>query len=135
MILVDTSVLIDFFKGNRNGAVENFRLILQNGFFYGITSVIYQEVLQGVKNEKEFEILKKYLSGQRFYHPLNPVETYENAARLYFDCRKQGITVRSTIDCLIAQIAVENNLFLLHNDRDFDAIATVSNLKIFKGFR
>jgi len=134
MILVDTSVLIDFFRGERNEAVNNFRSILQNGFRFGITSVIFQEVLQGAKDEKEYAVLEKYLSTQLFYHPLDPISTYKNAARVYFDCRKKGITVRSTIDCLIAQIALENNLYLLHNDRDFDAIASVANLKIFRGF-
>ncbi len=134
MILVDTSVLIDFFRGNKNDVVDVFRLILHDGFPFGITSVIFQEVLQGAKDEEEFSVLQKYLSTQRFYHPLDPVSTYQNAARIYFDCRKKGITVRSTIDCLIAQIALENNLYLLYNDRDFDAIATVTNLKIFRGF-
>jgi len=52
---------------------------------------------------------------------------------LNFVCRKSGITVRSTIDLLIAQIAIENNLFLLHSDKDFDFIASViKELKIYK---
>ena len=135
MILVDTSVLIDFFKGNQNEAIDSFRAIFQSGFPFGITSVIFQEVLQGAKNGKEYEILKKYLSTQRFFHPRDPVSSYAKAAHIYFDCRKKGITIRSTIDCLIAQVALESNLFLLHNDRDFDAIASVTRLKIFRGFR
>ena len=135
MILVDTSVLIDFFRGGKNIAVDNFREILQGDFPFGITSVIFQEVLQGARDEKEYKILKKYLSTQRFFHPLDPVSSYENAARIYFNCRRKGITIRSTIDCLIAQIVLENNLFILHNDRDFDAIASVTNLKIFRGLR
>lgn len=134
MILVDTSVLIDFFRGNMNEAVDNFRSIIQNGFAFGITSVIFQEVLQGAKDEKEYDVLEKYLSTQHFFHPLDPITSYKNAARVYFDCRRKGVTVRSTIDCLIAQIAQENNLYLLHNDRDFDAIAAVTSLKIFRGF-
>lgn len=135
MILVDTSVLIDFFRGSKNKAIDVFRSILHEGFPFGITSVILQEVLQGAKDEEEFSTLQKYLSTQRFYHPLDPVLTYRDAARIYFDCRRKGITVRSTIDCLIAQIAMENNLYLLHNDKDFDAIATIANLKIFRAFK
>ena len=134
MILVDTSVLIDFFRGNRNESTDSFRTILQNRFPFGIASVIYQEILQGAKDEEEYTILEKYLSTQYFFHPLDPIITYKNAARIYFDCRRKGVTVRSTIDCLIAQIALENHLYLLHNDRDFDAIASVTGLKIFRGF-
>ena len=45
--------------------------------------------------------------------------------------RKKGLTVRSTVDCMIAQIAIENELLLLHNDRDFEAMAAVAPLKLF----
>jgi predicted nucleic acid-binding protein len=58
-------------------------------------------------------------------------ESYASAAKIYFKCRKKGITISSTIDCLIAQSAIENNLFLLHNDSDFDRISKVVGLKIF----
>jgi len=54
MILVDTSVLIDFFKGNTNEKVEKFEWILKNKIPFGITHLIYQEILQGAKDEKEF---------------------------------------------------------------------------------
>ncbi|MDF2529848.1 MAG: PilT protein domain protein, partial [Gammaproteobacteria bacterium] len=50
---------------------------------------------------------------------------YQLAAEHYFKCRKKGLTIRSTIDCLIAQIAIENDLLLLHNDRDFVSMAGI----------
>jgi len=53
------------------------------------------------------------------------------AARLYFVCRRKGVTVRSTIDCLIAAIAIEHKALLLHDDRDFDAIARYTKLRIY----
>mgnify|MGYP001825603953 FL=1 len=93
--------------------------------------MIYQEVLQGAKSEKEYAGLKKYLSSQRFFHPQDPIETFAKAARIYFRCRKKGVTVRSTVDCMIAQIAIENELLLLHNDKDFEAMAAVAPLKLF----
>ena len=68
-------------------------------------------------------LLKDYLTTQTIYFLPETVETYERAARMFFDLRRQGITPRSTIDVLIALIAVDNRLLLLHNDRDFDAIA------------
>lgn len=131
MILVDTSVLIDFFKGNDNQGTRHFRDILQRQMPFGITSVIYQEVLQGAKSEQEYETLRTYLSSQRFFHPKDPVASYAEAARIYFVCRKSGVTVRSTLDCLIAQIALENKLLLLHNDRDFDAMAPVIGFRLY----
>ena len=69
MILVDTSVLIDFFKGIKNPARVGFKSILEQDIHFGITSLIYQEVLQGAKSEKEYAGLKRYLSSQRFLSP------------------------------------------------------------------
>ncbi|RJR33734.1 MAG: PIN domain nuclease [Desulfobacteraceae bacterium] len=129
MILVDTSVLIDFFRGSSSTAADNFRSILVREMPFGITSFIYQELLQGAGTEKEYRKLKSYLSTQRFYHPLDPVDSYQSAAQIYLKCGKKGISVRSTIDCLIAQITLEHKLILLHNDKDFDAIATIVPLR------
>ncbi len=131
MILADTSVLIDFFKGLSNESVDRFKEILLKDIPFGITSHIYQEILQGAKNDKEFRTLKDYLETQRFYFPLDQADSFAQAAKIYFNCRKKGITIRSTIDCLIAQIAIENDLFLLHNDEDYIRIATVVQLKIY----
>lgn len=131
MILVDTSVLVGLFKGASNDAANRMRDILRHHIPFGITSVIYQELLQGAKSEQEYTLLKDYLSSQRFFHPRNSVESYADAARIYFSCRNKGVTVRSTIDCLIAQIAVEQDLILLHNDRDFDAMAPIIGLRLF----
>ena len=131
MILVDTSVLIDLFKGASNGPANRMREVLGHHIPFGITSVIYQEVLQGAKLDKEYNLLRDYLSSQRFFHPQDVMKTYEDAARIYFSCRKKGVTIRSTIDCLIAQIALEQDLALLHNDRDFDVMAPIIKLRLY----
>jgi predicted nucleic acid-binding protein len=60
------------------------------------------------------------------------VETYLNAARIYRDCRKRGITIRKTVDCIIASICIENDIALLHKDSDYDLIAKCSSLKLAK---
>lgn len=133
MILVDTLVLIDLFKGNHNVAVDNLREIINQQIPFGITSVIYQEILHGAKNEKEYATLNRYLSTQRFFQPQNPVDSYAAAARIFYTCRKKGVTIRSTIDCLIAQIALEHELLLLHNDKDFTAMAPLIGLRIYHG--
>lgn len=131
MILVDTSVLIDLFKGNDNEVVRSFREIIHHQVPFGISSVIYQEVLQGVRTKKEFDFLNEYLSTQQFFNPKDQLASYAGAAEIYYKCRKNGITIRSTIDCLIAQIALEHNLLLLHNDKDFTVMAPTIGLKLY----
>jgi predicted nucleic acid-binding protein len=131
MILVDTSVLIRFLKGATSENSRKFSIILQRGMPFGINSLIFQEVLQGAGSEKEYLTLKKYLETQRFYHLKDPIGSFAEAAKIYLDCRKKGITIRSTIDCLIAQTALENNLLLLHEDSDFDLMAKVIPLKFY----
>jgi hypothetical protein len=131
MILVDTSVLIDFFKGMKSDPVEKLEWVLQKGIPFGINSFIFQEVLQGAASEKEYSLLDSYLRTQRFYHLMDAIESCAGAARIYMNCRKKGITVRSTIDCLIAETALEHDLPLLHNDSDFTAIAQTVPLRTY----
>ena len=131
MILVDTSVLIAFFKGEDNEGSKKLEYLLRQKIPIGICSVVFQEILQGAVSEKEYQILSKYLETQHFYHPIDPVGSYSRAAKIYLDCRKRGITIRSTIDCLIAQIALEHNLLLLHDDKDFAAMAKVVPLRFY----
>jgi hypothetical protein len=63
---------------------------------------------------------------------LRPPEDYLGAARLYRECRRKGVTIRKTIDCLIAQVALANGLTMFHCDSDFDRIGQVHPLKIVK---
>ena len=131
MYLVDTSVWLGLFRQQETGAVHRLREILEQHIPFGISSVIYQELLQGAKGESDYQQLREYLGSQCFYHPKDEVESYASAARIYFDCRRQGVTIRSTIDCLIAEIAIEHNLVLLHDDADFHHMAKVtSDLKV-----
>jgi hypothetical protein len=132
MILVDTSVLIDYLKGTENPAARAFHSILEKKIPYGIHDVIYLEVLQGSKTEKDLKELKIYLETQTFYDVRNGHESYAEAAHMFMALRKKGVTVRSTVDCLIALVAMENDLFLLHNDEDFARISAHFPLKIWK---
>ena len=125
MILVDTSVLIDFFKGTDNEQGDKFEQIIKKGIPFGINNLIYLEVLQGAKSKKEFTLLDSYLSTQTFYKLVNGKKSYQAAALIAIKCRAKGLTIRSTIDLLIAQTAIENHLFLLHNDHDFTRIASI----------
>lgn len=125
MILVDTSILIDYLRDKNDPKLGKFNEILELNIPFGICGVIYQELLQGAATQDDFDTLKKYLDTFTFYFPQNQKETYAEAAHIYFLCRRKGIAIRSTIDCLIVQIAREHNLKLLHNDKDFDNIKKV----------
>jgi len=133
MILLDTSVLIDYLKDTKNAATNTLDEIIDNNLTYGICDYVYQELLQGTKTEKEFKKLKEYLETLPFYYLNYGKESFEKAALLNFKCRRAGVTIRSTIDLLIAEIAIENNLYLLHNDANFDNMAKkVTELKIYQ---
>jgi hypothetical protein len=132
MVLVDTSVLIGYLKGAEGEPIAALGAAIDQGIPFGICPLVYQETLQGARDQKEFDQLKKYLGSLRFYDLLRGKESYEAAAHSFFRCRKAGLTIRSTIDLVIAQVAIENDLALLHDDSDFIAIAkVVKELRLF----
>ncbi len=134
MFLIDTSVWIDYLRQRQTRPASWFEEILDRGYPFGITGVIYQEILQGADSEASYQRLEAYLSTQVFYHPQDPVTSHAEAARLYFRCRRSGVTLRSTIDCLIAQVALENDLLIVHHDRDFDLLAgVVPEVRLYAG--
>ncbi|NLN87575.1 MAG: PIN domain nuclease [Syntrophomonadaceae bacterium] len=133
MILVDTSVLTGYLKGQDDAKTLLFDELLTRNIPFGISPYTLQEVLQGARNEKDYQRLREYLSTQVIYFLPEEISTYEKAAQLYFDLRRKGLTPRSTIDILIALTALENKLMLLHNDRDFDLMAEqMKELKILR---
>ena len=130
MILVDTSALIPFFRGIDTDATRCLASALEEGVPVFLAPVIVQEVLQGARDEKEWATLNRHLARQALVSPTDPLTTHRRAARIYFDCRRRGLTVRSTIDCLVAQLALEHDLSLLQDDHDYQAIRAVRPLKL-----
>ncbi|GBU20803.1 hypothetical protein R80B4_00688 [Fibrobacteres bacterium R8-0-B4] len=126
MVLVDTSVFIGYFRNTPGAQYGKMKHLVDNGLPFGICNHIYQELLQGALNKNEFETLKTYLGALPFFDLKLGKLSYENAARLFFDCRKKGITVRNSIDLIIAEIAIENDLYLLHDDKDYIGISQVN---------
>ena len=132
MILVDTSVLVDVLKGVQNEKSALFKRIVERNLSYGISEYTYLELLQGARNHKEYSNLNDYLLDMTIYMLPKTVEIYEQAASMYFNLRRQGVTPRSTIDVIIAFTAIEHGLMLLHNDKDFDAMEdNVAELKSY----
>ena len=131
MILVDTSVWIEFFNGVDTTGVRMLGDLIELEEEVCISDHILTEVLQGFRRDRDFELAQKHLLRFPVYS-LNSLDSYIKAAQIYRKCRKQGITIRKTVDCMIAQTAIENKLTLLHNDSDFDKIASVCPLKIYQ---
>jgi len=124
MYLVDTSVWLDYIHGHDKQHVEFLDKLLGIPMAVGLNRLILMEILQGSTNQATFDRLQSYFSNQRLYQ-YKDATSYASAAKIYFDCRRQGITVRSSIDCLIAECAIENNVILLHNDKDYKHIARI----------
>jgi predicted nucleic acid-binding protein len=133
MVLVDTSVWIDFLRGSPSAQVAALEALLERDDLVGTAPIILQEVLQGADSPARFEQWRREFSGLMCYLPLDPIDSHVEAARLYAACRRAGKTPRSSNDCLIARIALEHDLTLLEDDRDFEAIAAVEKgLKLFQ---
>ena len=125
MILVDTSVWIEIFRDNAGKVVEAFKE--RAGSESCVISRINQlELLQGARDEKEWRLLADYLTTQYYLEADN--NTWQEAARIYFELRRKGVTINSPIDCCIAQIAMEHGAILLHRDKDFEKISRIRPL-------
>ena len=124
MILIDTSVWIAVLR-DRDGEAQRLRTWLA-GHEPVLARFTQLELLQGARDEKEWSLLSEYLNGQTYLEP--EAECWTRAARIYFELRRNGSTVRSPIDCCIAQLSLDHRMVLLHQDRDFEAIARVRPL-------
>lgn len=118
MILVDSSVWIDYFNGTVATQTEKLDGLLGSEPL-AIGDLILTEVLQGFASERDFENARKFLMSLTVV-VLGSQEIAVQAARNFRTLRKLGVTVRKTIDCVIATRCIENGYELLHNDRNFD---------------
>jgi len=107
MILIDTSIWINVLSKKQSANYAKTLQKLIAGRDIALTHFQQLELLQGCNSD--------YLETKS--------STWKSAARIFYELRKKGITVRSPIDCCIAQIAIERRVLLIHNDRDFDVIA------------
>jgi predicted nucleic acid-binding protein len=129
MILVDTSALLPYLKGKQTAASVFLERTFGEDVEIALTPGIAQEVIQGARDETEWRTLKRYLASQRMIHLADPLRSHLEAARIYYECRRRGLTVRSSFDCVVAQTALEHGVPLLHGDRDYEAIRQVRPLK------
>ena len=130
MILVDTTVWIDHFRDRRTTEQRALQHLITSGkAMIAVTDIIVTEILQGIQNDDQFTKTRHILRHLPCLTARAPT-TFIHAAQLYRQCRKKGATIRSTVDCLIAAVCLENRLSLLHHDADFHALARHCHLEI-----
>jgi predicted nucleic acid-binding protein len=130
-MLFDSSIWVDFSRGTSSAKVDLLQQEIHHDRTVAICPPIYQEVLQGIRNDSQYNELKELLISLDFLY-LDGYQAAEGSAEIYRTLRKKGITVEKPNDCLIAFYAIHFKLVLVHNDSDFDQIAKHSSLKIYK---
>jgi predicted nucleic acid-binding protein len=128
LILVDSSVWIDYFNGTITAQTEKLDQLFGREPV-AIGDLILTEVLQGFTDERDFNTARKMLTSLTLVE-LGGQEIAVQAARNFRALRKAGVTVRKTVDTLIATWCIENGFDLLHNDRDFDPFAKHLGLRV-----
>ncbi len=126
MILIDTSAWIEFLRDTASPACERVEAVL--ALDIAVADPIRMEVLAGARNEQHLTQLRRLLARGVVLHT-NPID-YDQAAILYRQCRANGDTVRKLIDCLIAAVAIRNDIAILHLDPDFEVLARHTELRI-----
>jgi len=119
-MLIDTTVWIDFFANKPTHQTIYLEQLISDREDIYLCGIILTEILQGIKNSKEYHQIEKSLRPILFVDMTQ--STFILAANIYRKLRTQGVTIRKTADCMIAAVAIENGLTLLHNDKDFNPI-------------
>ena len=129
-LIVDSSVWIDGFNPKiTNPKKEALKQLIQDDYPIFLCPIIYQEILQGVREEKIFEQIKIVLQQYRMIN-IDIMFVTNKAIDLYRHLLKKGITIKKSVDCLIASYAIITDIPILHNDGDFTLIAKESKLRI-----
>ena len=130
MIFLDSTVLIEYFNDNSTWQVEALLSILGKELVV-LGDYVFLEVLQGFKKEKDYRNAKEILFAFPIYN-IGGRDNAVNSANSFRFLRKKGITIRKTLDVMIATFCIENNFTLLHNDKDFDPFEKHLGLKVYK---
>lgn len=131
MIVVDTTVWIDFLEARGTAFDRHLAELLESDAPLALVDVVYCEVLQGIRDDDTYHRTRTGLLAHSILRPRG-LETFEAAANLFRAARRRGLTVRRSVDCLIAATCLEAGAELYHNDRDFDALARVSDLTVYR---
>jgi predicted nucleic acid-binding protein len=127
-VLVDTSAWVDFLNGFSSPAADAVADLLQGDEEICTCGIVVAEVFQGLRRDRERRAIQRSFEDLLFLEP-SGIAVYLRAAALYRSLRKQGVTVRSTVDCIIAAVAEDADCALVARDRDMDAILDSGLLK------
>jgi predicted nucleic acid-binding protein len=116
-VLVDSTVWIDFLRGTETEQTTKLETFIKNGDNLFCCGFVFAEVLQGIRDEKEYLATKRQLE-DLFYFDCDR-STFELGATIYRELRRNAITIRNSIDCWIAAVVLQNGVSFLENDRDF----------------
>ena len=132
MILVDSSVWIDFFNGRNVAAVSRLADLLEDGSApLCMADLVLFEVLRGFREEQDFHAARRTLAALPVVE-IGGEDEALRAAEHYRALRAQGYTVRSPVDVLLASYCIEHDYALLHSDRDFDVLESLRGLKVWR---
>jgi predicted nucleic acid-binding protein len=129
VILVDSSVWVEFLRATGSPSHLRLRSALQEEAELACTDVIAMEILAGARDDSDRDRLRRLLYGLEFLAVEGPAD-YESAAELYRLCRGRGETPRKLIDCLIAVVAIRNDVELLCEDADFLVMSRHTPLRL-----
>jgi predicted nucleic acid-binding protein len=129
VIVVDTSVWVDFFRDTGTWQVEHLAQLITDDDPVALTDIVLTEILQGLPDDREARRVERRLLAFDVLR-LEALDDFRRAASLYRQARTRGITIRRTLDCLIASVCVRDDAPLLHADADFDRLATCTKLRV-----
>ena len=130
MIVVDTSVWVDVLNDVPSPRARRCVTLIEAGEPIALTDVILTEILQGLRSDREARAVERHLRAFPILR-LEGLEDFVLAASLYRRARRAGVTIRKTLDCLIAAPCVRTRAPLLHADDDFDRLASCTPLRIW----
>lgn len=131
MIVVDTSVWIDVLNDVDSPPARRCVGLIERGEPLALTDIVFAEILQGLRDDREARLVEKRLRAFPILR-LESLEDFVLAASLYRQARAAGVTIRKTLDCLIAAPCVRTGAHLLHADSDFDRLASCTPLRVVK---
>ncbi len=128
-VLVDSSAWVEFLRGTESETHQRVRGLVSGGYPIAVTEPVIFELLMGAASEAEAELLRRFLVSFDL-RPFKGIRDAERAADIYRRCRSAGRTLRSSVDCMVAAVALRDGLPVISANRDFEAIAEETGLEL-----